>query len=512
MDWFDKIFKSEKKHYAITGEINYFVDVSFSGLLPYCDASIIVKAFSNSNKKIAIGCRILWFIVLNDDERLIDNKNLNYLHLSSELVGMQIRAVLEPIEDLYRDKAVIDFFTVRLDRTLMKTILTLKPTNNCVAFEKVEIFVDNKRTHAANFNITVTDTWLKINNYYQNIEFTFPLGEAQPLLANRYYDECIVELTIGKEDCQKFDILNEYFYGTQRRAANLIIRFGSRFVKEQFLSTVRHLQFRDYIKKESYVQIVKNLNEDSINLTNQVRLLNQENICLYNQLRSGLGQAVFEKEQPKRDTELLNANKELERLQFQLEETKRQKDMIDRDIQQRTVDFRQLENEYLDLQNSMLNLKAFGNKNNTSKRPSSEEENDSFVRIPGHNTQDYEKLKEENKRMKFDLDTINDNTSRYMNTEDDVNMSTKLANENKILKRELYELSKSRGDNTQLNNEIKRLRDTVADLELKLKRENINDRDQRLKQKESEITKLKEQNDRLVTELVTLQRDVKRPF
>ena len=265
-----------------------------------------------------------------------------------------------------------------------------------------------------------------------------------------------------------------------------------------------------HLKDEQTLSILNQTNKP-IEIYNQLRILVQENNFLHLNLKQKNQETnqIIQVSNKKISLDGTKKRSEIKALDERLKEMRYQESELNRAMEAKKEELKNMEEKYLDVYNDLKNQENFGNGlyNNTVNMRHT-------VSGHRHNKQQKEEkldvLTEQNARLKFELKNLKAELERLNTNNKDVNLSTKIINENKMLKKELNALPECKREIERLNKELEKVDKINRGLGDYVSTLNVNELQSQNKSKDFEIKNLKEINDRMYKELLKYNKNIRK--
>ena len=100
---------SKAENYSVTGQYKFHLEVSINGQLPYHNCTLSIFAFSNKNKKNAIGVVYKWFREKENRSYQLIGIQSNTYQVSAQDIGSNIKVEVNSQDDDFYGLAFINF-------------------------------------------------------------------------------------------------------------------------------------------------------------------------------------------------------------------------------------------------------------------------------------------------------------------------------------------------------------------------------------------------------------------
>ena len=277
------------KKYKISGSINFFIEVSIQGQLPYHTSVISINTHSKTNRKDVIGSNFKWFRFTDSTTYQMTDMVSNTHITSPTDIGYKLRCEVTPKEEGFEGVGIIDFGPIKLDPTIRNTLEGILSVGG--SSFPASLINDNLNKMNSDLNLFLTNDTIRIVRTYDQESFKFCYSAQNPQIEIASRDLSFLSFSFNEP--QENKLMRSLMKGNK-----FCLKMTSRISRDLLLLSIQCFALKNYLINSKIITSIENGNNiDSIkffkdkdngnslmgDLLLELNLLKQENSMLLDQ-------------------------------------------------------------------------------------------------------------------------------------------------------------------------------------------------------------------------------------
>lgn len=241
---------SSPKKFKISGNINFSIDVSSQGQLPFHTAIISISTHSKGNRKDVLGSNYKWFRFTDTATFHITDMVSNTYIISPTDIGYKLRVEITPKEEGFDGLGIVEFGPIKLDPSIRNTLEGILSVGGSSFVGS--LINDNLNKMNSDVNILLTNDTIRIvrNHNQESLKFCYSVQTPQIEISSRdlnflafIFIEPLPESKFSKETVNG-DKMN--------------LKMASRISRDLLLLSIKCFAIRNYLINSKIINSIEN--------------------------------------------------------------------------------------------------------------------------------------------------------------------------------------------------------------------------------------------------------------